>query len=443
MCNFHYKHYLLVLLIVVGVFNLLDRHVLALAMEPLKQEFQLSDGQLGLLSGLAFSLFYAVAGIPIARWADRGNRNVIVALTTGLWSVMVVLCGMAGNFAQLLLTRVGVAIGEAGCVPTVQSLIPDYFDRAERPRAMAIYWLCGPLAIILGYLGGGWLIEYLGWRNTFIVMGVPGIFLALLAKLTLREPRLADKNRAVESPLSFKGELTALWRQRTFRNITMAFILMYFFSAGYSQWLPAFFIRSHGMGIGELGTWFALTWGIGGLFGTFLGGMLATRYMANNEPLQMRACTLVFSLCGLLYIMVFLSSNLYHAITYMATAGVLQSMCNGVIFSSIQSVVNAQMRSIAFAFIFLLANLIGHGLGPIGAGLLSDLLAPSFGQASLRYALATFSPGLLLAGYYFWQAAGTIEGDIRAVESKADLAAGITPALGTQDKQQYTVFDVQ
>ena len=162
MPKFVYKHYMLGLLTVVAAFNYLDRFVLSLLMEPIKQELHLSDSQLGLLTGIAFALFYAVAGIPIARWADRGNRNTVVTVTTALWSAMVALFGLAGNFSQLLLVRVGVAVGEAGCLPPAQSLIADYFNRAERPRAMAIYWMCGPIATIIGYLGGGWLAETVG-----------------------------------------------------------------------------------------------------------------------------------------------------------------------------------------------------------------------------------------------------------------------------------------
>ena len=161
MGKFQYKDYLLIVLTVVAAFNYLDRFVLSLLLEPIKQEFKLNDSQLGFLTGFGFALFYAVAGIPIARWADRGNRNIIVAVTTGLWSAMVALCGMAGNFMQLLLARVGVAAGEAGCLPPASSLIADYFDRTERPQAMAIYWLCVPLAVVIGYMGGGGLLTIL------------------------------------------------------------------------------------------------------------------------------------------------------------------------------------------------------------------------------------------------------------------------------------------
>ena len=435
---------MLVLLTVVGTFNFLDRMVLSLVMEPIKQEFQLSDSQLGFLSGIAFALFYAVAGVPIARWADRGNRNVIVTITTGLWSVMVVLCGLVGNFTQLLLVRVGVAIGEAGCTPPAQSLIADNFDRSERPHAMAVYWLCGPLAVIIGYLGGGWLIEYVGWRITFMVIGVLGILLALLVKITLREPRLERNKHAVKPPPSLKTVLTTFWQQRTFRYIAMAFSVSYFFSMGLGQWLPTFFMRSYGMGVGEIGTWFAMV-GSCSLFGTYMGGVLITRYAAKKEALQMQACAIALGLSGLSYIMVFLSSNQYHAMAYMVAAGVMLSMTSGAVFSAIQSLVNDHMRSIALAVIFLLANLIGFGLGPLAAGLLSDLLVQTFGQDSLRYALAAFSPGFIWVGFYYWKAASTIEGDIRSVELQATSpkVADVTSELDTQNKKQSTFFGVQ
>jgi len=416
-----YKHYMLGLLTVVGVFNYLDRHVLALLLEPIKQDLQLSDTQLGFLSGFAFTLFYVVAGIPIARWADRGNRNTVVAATTALWSVMVALCGVVGNYTQLLLVRAGVAVGEAGCLPPAQSLITDYFDRAERPRAMAIYWMCGPIAIAVGFIGGGWLAEYVGWRMTFIIVGAPGILLAILVKLSLREPRLKQKTTVVIAQSSFKEVLGTLWQQRAFRHIVMAFCVTYFFGMGIFIWLPTFFIRSHGMETGEVGTWLAFVWGGCGVLGTYLGGALTSRYAAGKEALQMRAAALIFILHGILFVMVYLSSNKYSALAFMMMIGVIGPLINGPVFSAIQSLVNDRMRSVAIALVFLLANLIGLGLGPIAAGVLSDLLAPKFGQESLRYASVLLSPGFLWAAYYYWKASNTIEADIRRVESAAEL----------------------
>ena len=414
-----YRYYMLGLLTVVAAFNYLDRFVLSLLLEPIKQEFQLSDSQLGLLTGFSFASFYALAGIPIARWADRGNRNSIVAVTTALWSAMVALCGLVGNYGQLLLVRVGVAVGEAGCFPPAQSLIADYFDRVERPRVMAIYWMCYPIAVIIGYLGGGWLAESVGWRMTFMVMGVPGILLAVLVKLTLREPRLKQKLiLAIEQP-SFKDVLNTLWQQHSFRYIVTAFFMAYFFFAGITLWVPTFFMRSHGMETGELGTWFAFSWGVGGILGTYLGGFMATRYAAHKEALQMRSIALVLVLWGLLYAMVFLSSNEYSALAFMTAAGIVGVLPTGPVFSAIQSLVNDRMRSVAIALTFLLANLVGLGLGPLAVGVLSELLAPKFGQESLRYASVFFIPGVLFVSYYYWKAADTIEDDILRIELEA------------------------
>ena len=415
-----YKHYMLGLLTVVGAFNYLDRGVLSLIMEPIKQDFQLSDSQLGLLTGFAFALFYALAGIPIARWADRGNRNTVVFVTTALWSAMVALSGVVGNFTQLLLVRIGVAVGEAGCLPPAQSLIADHFDRSERPHAMAIYWLCSPISMLMAYLGGGWLVEFVGWRITFMVIGVPGILLAILVKFTLREPRLKQKaTRVVEHP-PFKKVLNTLWQQHSFRHIVMAFCVSYFFGAGIAVWMPTFFIRSYGMETGELGTWLALVYGVTGLFGTYLGGVLVNRYAACKEALQMRAVALVFILSGLLSVMVYLSSNKYIALALLAMIGIIGALSNGSVFSAIQSLVNDRMRSVAIALLFLLANLIGLGLGPIAAGVLSDLLTPMFAQESLRYSLMVLSPGYLWVAYYYWKASNTIEADISKVELAAE-----------------------
>ena len=189
MRNTTYRNYLLAVLTVIALFNYVDRTALGLVLQNIKTDLQLSDTQLGFLSGIAFALFYSVMGVPIARWADRGNRVTIITLTTALWSVAVALCGVATSFTQLLLTRVAVAVGEAGCIPPAFSLIADYFNRGERPRASAIYGLAGVFSAVIGYFVAGWLNEFYGWRVTFVCMGAPGVALALLAWFTLREPR--------------------------------------------------------------------------------------------------------------------------------------------------------------------------------------------------------------------------------------------------------------
>jgi len=194
----------------------------------------------------------------------------------------------------------------------------------------------------------------------------------------------------------------------------------YFFSLGMFSWLPTFFMRSHGMQLGEVGIWLALTIGVCGLFGTYLGGVLTSRYAAGKEALQMRAVALLMSIMALVNVMTYLPSNRYIALAFLAMAAVVATSMNGAIFSSIQSLTNDRMRSVAIALIFLLANLIGMGLGPLAVGVVSDLFAPLFGQDSLRYALVSFSPGLLWVAYHYWKSAATIEEDIRRVESTAE-----------------------
>lgn len=241
-----YRNYLLVLLTIIMVFNYVDRLALGLMMQDIKTDLALSDTQLGFLTGIAFALFYAVMGIPIARWADRGNRVTIISATAAVWSAAVALCGAASNFAQMLVVRVCVAVGEAGCHPPAFSMIADHFDRSERPRAVARYMLGWPLALIAGYFAAGWLNEIYGWRITFVLIGVPGMLLALLARYTLKEPRLTRES-AVEAPISateapqssVKDVFFTLLRNAAFRNLLFCFSLSYFFGNGILQWLPA------------------------------------------------------------------------------------------------------------------------------------------------------------------------------------------------------------
>ena len=301
-----YKKYLLTVLLVIAAYNYLDGLALGLVLQNIKIDLHLSDTQLGFLSGIAFALFYAVMGIPIARWADRGNRVTIISLTAAVWSVMVALCGVATTFTQLVLIRVGVAIGEAGCVPPAQSLMADYFNRTERPRAYAIYSLGGCFSMVVGYFVAGWLNQFFGWRMTFVMLGLPGLLPAALARFTLNEPRRAHLMRdAVHTatPASTQPSLrdvcATLWSNTTFRNLLLYSSVMSFFITGILQWQPAFFIRSYGLKTGELGSWFAVIYGLGGLPGGYLGGVFASRYAANDERLQLKAMAVLISSVGI------------------------------------------------------------------------------------------------------------------------------------------------
>jgi MFS family permease len=422
---------LLTVLTAILLVNFLDRIALGVVLQEIKLDFQLTDTQLGLLTGIAFTFFYSLMGIPIARWADRGNRVTIIAATTFVWSVAVALCGAARSFIQLMTIRVVAACGEAGCIPAAQSLIADHFDRSERPRATARYMLGLPLALITGYFATGWLNVLLGWRVTFAIIALPGFLLSAVALLVLREPRLAA---SLPVPREQDGLGTALaarhpplgavcrslWGNRSFRNLVFGYSVWYFFGYGLLQWTPSFFIRSYGLSTGDIGTWLAVAYGAGGLGGVYLGGHLASRYAARNESLQLRSCAVAFILFSVLNACAYLEGHYRAGFLLLGIGALGGNMVQGPVLATIQSLVSPPMRAMSVALMFLFANLIGMGLGPLAAGALSDALHPIWGQESLRYALLLLCPGYLWAAWHLWRASRTVARDIHAACAEPD-----------------------
>ena len=426
-------------LLVIMAFNFVDRVAIGLMLQNIKHDLVLTDTQLGLLTGIAFALFYSIMGIPIARWADRGNRVTIIVATTAIWSAAVALCGIAGNFIQLLLIRVAVAVGEAGCVPPAHSLIAEYFTRTERPRAFAIYMLGVPLAMIIAYFPGGWANEVYGWRVTFLLLGAPGLVLAAVAWFVLREPRL-DNTRGLSSsglmnamkpdskaPTLDQSKLSdvvaTLWANRTFCHLLLCIAISSFFGYGLLQWEPTFFMRTYGLGSAEVGTWFALIYGVGGLIGTYVGGELATRYAGRNEARQLKAMALGYCSFGIFSAGIYLSPNHYWALVCLALATLGGFTVNGPVFAAIQTVVPEQMRAISIALVYLFSNLIGLGLGPLAAGALSDTFRPWAGADSLRYALLVLAPGYVWVGWHAWLGARHVNGNRNAAPCTVSKSA--------------------
>lgn len=411
------KFLLLALLLVIFAFNNVDRLALGLLVQDLKHSLNLTDTQLGFLSGIAFALFYSVMGLPLSRWADRGDRVRIIAITTALWSVAVALCGAAASYLQLMVIRIGVAVGEAGCVPTSQSLIADYFSRAERPRALAIYGLGMPLSMVIAYLSAGWVDQMYGWRATFVILGLPGFALSAMAWFLLREPRRQNcastaANSAALETLSLREIGVSLARNNAFRHLLLAYSVASFFGGGIQQWKPAFFIRSFGFQTGTLGTWLALIYGVCGLVGTYGGGALASRYAADNERLQMKAMACGYCAFALVSVGMYLSTSAPLSMSLLALATLGGYAIYGPMFATIHALVPARMRAVAIALIFLFANLVGQGLGPLAVGALSDALHPYFREESLRYALLASSPGYLWTACHLWLAQKSVRRDL-------------------------------
>jgi MFS family permease len=429
-----YKRCLLVILLCMNCFTAVDRAALGVMLEGIKSGFALTDTQAGLLTGLSFTLFYSFAGIPLARWADRGNRVMILAITAGLGSVALALSALARDFPQFLGARVFVAVGEAGFLPAALSLLSDYFPRGERPRAMGIFLQGGALAIFFGIFVAGWMNQFYGWRVTFVALAIPGIVLALLARRMLVDPRpapggLIPRTRAQPAAPS-GGDVAsgpvrratvrevgrALWSSRTFRHVVLCNSLMCFFNSGIAQWQPAFFERSYGLRTGELGTWLAAIYIVGWMIGTYLGGAWASRYAANDERLQLRVMAIAYASLTGISACIYLSPTQYGAFVFAALWSLIGTMAGAPLFATIQSLVPPSARAMAMTLVLFLGNLIGLGLGPLLAGFLSELLRPSAGSDSLRYALLALSPGYLLAAWYLWRASKTVLEDLAARE---------------------------
>jgi len=404
--------------------NLMDRLVLSLLLQDIKTELDLSDTQLGLLTGLAFAVFYAGVGIPLARWADRGNRITILALTTAVFSSAVALSSQVVNFVQLLFLRVCAGAGEAGCQPTALSLISDQFSREHRPRAVARFMLGGPIALFCGYFVAGWLNEIFGWRLTLVLMATPGLLLASLAWITLKEPRVRaamtpSEGVRVQAAPNIRATLATLARNGAYKHLLLAYALQSFFVVGVVQWQPAFFIRSFGMSSGELGTWIAFCYGITGVIGTLIGGELATRFAPGNERRQLLGVAIVFAVLALVKPAVYLMPSYPLAFGMLALVSFLAGLTNGPVFATIQTVVPAEMRATATAILMFSANLIGSGLGPLGAGMLSDALTPTYGAEALRYVLVMMGPGYLWAGLHLWLAGRRLTADPTLLQGKS------------------------
>jgi MFS family permease len=387
-----YRRYVLGLLLVVYISNFIDRQILTILAEAIRVEFDLSDSALGFLGGFAFALLYSLAGIPIARWADRGVRRSIIALGLFVWSGMTALTGLARSFTDLALARVGVGLGEAACSPPAHSLISDYFPPERRGTAFSIYALGIPIGGAIGTFAGGWIKEAFDWRTAFFVVGLPGIALAALVRLTLREPPRGHSEPALMAMAppqrdSTRDVLRYMLRLRSFRHMSLAGALHSFYGYGAAFFLPVFMIRVHGMSEGELGTYLALIALVGGGLGTFLGGWLGDRL----APRDQRWYMWVPGAATVLYLPfaagVYLSADGTIALLYALPASLLGAMWLGPTFAMAQGLAKAHMRALVSAILLFIINLVGLGFGPQIVGMLSDALRPELGVESIRYAL--------------------------------------------------------
>jgi len=375
----------LAVLSMINLFGYMDRMALAILVEPIKAEFGASDQQMGLLVGLAFTLFYSTLGIPLARMADRVSRLRLLSACLFVWSAMTMVSGLAKNFPQLFLARAGVGVGEAGCTPPAHSLIADYFPREKRSLAITIFQTGAAIGGAIGMFVVGLLGQQLGWRASLQIIGAAGIPLAALALFTLREPvrpvlASGDKETAWQA-------IGALARRPAYVHLVIAYALATICNAGVTQWYPAFLMRSFGMTMAEVGGWIGLSSLAGSGLGLLSGGVLATWLAPRDSRWELWIPAIAFALCVPVLATSFLSPSPMLALLAKTLGIYLSALASGVALAAIQSFAEPHRRATAVAIFLFFSSMLGSGVGAYVIGLISDLLVPYAGIESLRYAL--------------------------------------------------------
>lgn len=371
-----YRAFVLGMLLLVYTFNFIDRVAIDILQEQIKKEFGLLDAQLGLLKGLAFAFLYTLIGIPLARLAERANRVSILSVCVGLWSVFTALCGVAANFTQLVLARVGVGIGEAGCTPPAQSVIADYFPSDRRATALSIYSMGIHFGAMIAAIGGAWIATLYGWRITFLALGVPGILLAILVKVSVREPPRAASAAGAAAP-SFGATLKTLGSKPAFWHMALGGAITSFVGYGVGGFNIPFLMRVHHLSLLEASMTTGVLLGTFAALGTFLSGFLADR-LSKRHPTALAWLPGVGLLVATpLYLAAYFAPNLQTMLMIVVVGVIGHYFYLGPMYTVASSVVPANMRATAIAILLFVVNMIGYALGPPFVGAVSDIMANS------------------------------------------------------------------
>ncbi len=403
-----YRYYVLFVLTLTYAASFMDRQIISILMEDIKAEFVLTDTQLGLLSGLAFALFYSFLGVPIARLADQYSRTKIIAIAVTLWSGVTVLCGAANNFTQLFLARVGVGVGEAGGLAPAHSLISDYFKPGERSLAISIYSLGAVLGMLSGLIMGGYIAEHYGWRYAFVAAGVPGIIIAFLVISSIKEPLRGrmDEGKVDEIPEKerrFVKSIHRLWKIKSYVYACSGHVFGAFFSYAIGSWLPALFMRSYELNQSQVGMVVGVVILAGTIPGMLAGGYLADRLSRNNAKWRGYICMIGVSSCIPFFILAFQADSLYSAVILFSIANFLLTFHHAPSLAVIQIVVNPNERAFAVSILNFVANIIGVAMGPLYVGIVSDAFSARPGGESLSIALMSMMLFLPIAIWSYWK----------------------------------------
>ena len=410
------RNYTLAMLVLIYASSHVDRQIVSILAESIKLELMLSDTQLGFLIGLSFALFYATLGIPIAILADRYSRRNIIAISVVVWSAMTAFSGMAANYFQLALARIGVGIGEAGSSPPSHSMISDLFPPESRATAMGIYATGINIGVLIGFLVGGWIDQWYGWRMAFFVVGIPGVILGLLMFFTVQEPARSQPVKPLK--LNIFSEVWDTFKLMmsipSLRHIVIGCTLVVFVGYGALYWNGVFFRRIHGLSSGETGTLLALIGGVVGGIGTYSGGLLAD-YLGKKDKRNYAWLTAGVKLFILpVAVAFYLATDLKIAIGLFTLTAFFGGFYLSVSFAMTQSLLPGPSRALGAALLLFCINIIGLGLGPQLVGILSDYFLPTYGVDGLRYALVSVVLINLWGAAHYILAARTLREDLEA-----------------------------
>ena len=408
-----YRAYVMFILVVVYTFNFIDRQIIGILAVPIKADLALSDTQLGLMGGLAFALFYTALGIPVAMLADRRNRVWIMTIALTVWSAMTAVCGTVQNFWQLFAARVGVGIGEAGGVAPAYSLISDYFPQPQRARALSIYSFGIPIGGALGIVFGGIIASKVDWRYAFFAVGIAGIVIAPIFKLTVKEPERGqyDANHVKTTPPAFATIVRKLSTKPSFWLMSFGASCSSMIGYGMFFWLPSFFVRSYSITLLDASLFYGAILLIGGLAGIWVGGSLADKFGASKRAAYVVIPALAFVATVPFYVVAILSPNLTMTFFAMLVPTALGLVWLGPVLSAIQHVVPPNMRATASAIFLFINNLIGIGVGTVAIGMLSDHYQAQYGDDSLRFAILAGTGFYVLASILFFASSRYLKGD--------------------------------
>jgi MFS family permease len=391
-----YTRWAVILLMLAYTSNVIDRNILAMVSQSIKLEFRVSDASLGLLQGLAFAAFYAIMGLPIARFAERHNRVNILTVCLAVWSVMTVLTGTVVNFLQLVLCRFGVGIGEAGCAPSAHSLITDYYPPERRASALAVYTFAVPFGSMIGAIVVGWAAQRWGWRVSFFFVGLPGLLLAILMRFVLREPvrGQSDARKADEAVPSIWSVTQRMFRNRSLCHLTWGLMLKHIVGYGATAFAPLYLIREFGLSLTQVGLIVGLTTGISTGLGTLLSGYLVDWAAERDQRWYAKLPALGSYISTPLYLIAYSTSSLTVTIVFLLLAGVFGSSSLAPTFAVMHNLVEPRMRATAAAILLFCLNLLALSFGPWFTGKVSDIVTARLFSV---YGIGSFSDHCLVA----------------------------------------------